>query len=230
MDYDVIVAGAGYGVTCAALLAIEGKRVLLVDKNPSAGGKVMTVRRGGYGYELWPIAGGPSEDSLFHKLAEVLGEDPDDLIIQPDIAGEYRYIRADGSVAIAEFSARPSLHPEVAAGLPEAFGATDEDMGPLMDFVNYVLTVDVDAHKELETEDLLSGTRRFGMAPTSRRTCSCRSASRSRRRSTASRCRRRSSRSGRWPSPEGDGTAAAGTAASPSSPPPRSPRAAAPSS
>ncbi|MBX7161345.1 MAG: NAD(P)/FAD-dependent oxidoreductase [Acidimicrobiia bacterium] len=166
MDYDVIVAGAGYGgVTCAALLAIEGKRVLLVDKNPSAGGKVMTVRRGGYGYELWPIAGGPSEDSLFHKLAEVLGEDLDDLIIQPDIAGEYRYIRADGSVAIAEFSARPSLHPEVAAGLPEAFGATDEDMGPLMDFVNYVLTVDVDAHKELETEDLLSGTRRFGMAP-----------------------------------------------------------------
>lgn len=164
MDYDVIVVGAGYGgVTCAAVLAIEGRRVLLVDKNPSAGGKVMTVRRGGYGYELWPIAGGPSEDSLFHRLAETLGLDPDDVIIQPDIGGEYRYIRPDGSVAVAQFSARPSLHPEMAAALPEAFGATEADMGPLMDFVNYVLTVDVDAHKELETEDLVTGTRKFGM-------------------------------------------------------------------
>jgi len=166
MEYDVIVVGAGYGgVTCAATLAIEGKRVLLVDKNPSAGGKVMTVRRSGYGYELWPIAGGPSEESLFHKLAELLDEDPEDVLIQPDVAGEYRYIRPDGTKAIAQFSARPSLHPELAAGLPQAFGATEEDMGPLMDFVNYCLTVDVDAHKELETEDLITGTRRFGMPP-----------------------------------------------------------------
>lgn len=166
MEYDAIVIGAGYGgATCAALLALEGKAVLVVDKNPSAGGKVMTVRRGGYGYELWPIAGGPSESSRFHELATALGLEHEDVIVQPDVAGEYRYFRPDGSKVVAEFSARPSLHPEMAASLPAAFGATEDDMTALMEFVEYVLTVDVDAHKELEEIDLVTGTREFGLAP-----------------------------------------------------------------
>lgn len=41
--YDVIVIGAGPGGSAAAaLLAREGKKVLLVDKNKSAGGRMMT--------------------------------------------------------------------------------------------------------------------------------------------------------------------------------------------
>jgi phytoene dehydrogenase-like protein len=43
-NYDVIVIGAGPGGSAAAaLLAKEGKKVLLVDKNKSAGGKMMTI-------------------------------------------------------------------------------------------------------------------------------------------------------------------------------------------
>ena len=42
--YDAIVVGAGPGGSAAAaLLANAGKRVLLVDKNQSAGGRMMTL-------------------------------------------------------------------------------------------------------------------------------------------------------------------------------------------
>jgi phytoene dehydrogenase-like protein len=42
--YDVIVVGAGPGgATSAAILAKEGFKILLLDKNTQAGGKTMTV-------------------------------------------------------------------------------------------------------------------------------------------------------------------------------------------
>lgn len=164
--YDAIVIGAGYGgVTCAALLAVEGKQVLLVDKNPSAGGKVMTVHRGGFGYELWPIAGGPSEGSRFHDLSEAVGLDPAEVLIQPDIAGEYRFLHSDGSVSAARFSARPSAHPEVSAALPEALGASEADMGPLLDIVAAIVATDPAEDPSLDEIDLVTWTRKFGLAP-----------------------------------------------------------------
>jgi prolycopene isomerase len=73
--YDAIVVGAGPGgATVAALLANSGKRVLLIDKNASAGGKMLTVRRGGHTYEMFPLNLIPYSPSLFEKLAETVGK------------------------------------------------------------------------------------------------------------------------------------------------------------
>lgn len=72
--YDVIVVGAGPGgTTAAALLAHGGKRVLLVDKNPRAGGRMMLVERDGFSFELFPINCVPQHGSLFERLSGTLG-------------------------------------------------------------------------------------------------------------------------------------------------------------
>lgn len=73
-EYDAIVVGAGVGgATCAALLARRGLRTLLVDKNGIPGGKAITTRGGGFGYEFWPIVGGPSLNSRFVEVLEEIG-------------------------------------------------------------------------------------------------------------------------------------------------------------
>ncbi len=49
--YDAIVVGAGFGgSSCAGLLAKRGLEVLLVEKNARAGGKAMSISKGGYTY------------------------------------------------------------------------------------------------------------------------------------------------------------------------------------
>ncbi len=73
--YDIIVVGAGPGgVTVASLLANAGQKVLLVDKNERPGGRMMTLRREGFSYELFPINCVPQHNSLFEELSRVLGK------------------------------------------------------------------------------------------------------------------------------------------------------------
>ncbi len=73
-DFDVAVIGAGYGgVSAAALLAHQGKRVALVDKTPRAGGKTQTLVRKGYRYEMFGAVGIPAVGSRFHELVDTLG-------------------------------------------------------------------------------------------------------------------------------------------------------------
>jgi len=73
--YDAIVIGAGPGgTTIASLLANDGKRVLLIDKNASAGGKMTAFHRDGHTYEMFPLNLIPYAPSHFEKLAEVLGK------------------------------------------------------------------------------------------------------------------------------------------------------------
>ena len=69
-NYDIIIVGAGSGgVTAASLLANTGKKVLLVDKNQKAGGRMITIKKDGFSYELFPINCVPQHNSLFEKLS-----------------------------------------------------------------------------------------------------------------------------------------------------------------
>ena len=72
-SYDVIVIGAGFGGSaCAGLLAKEGLRVLLVEKNKQAGGKAMSLSKNGHTYTAWVVIGAPVEGNLYQKLLDEL--------------------------------------------------------------------------------------------------------------------------------------------------------------
>lgn len=76
-NYDVIVVGAGPGgSSAAALLAHEGKKVLLVDKNKSAGGRMMSIHDSqGFHYEMFPIHCLPYENSQFEYVLKRIGKE-----------------------------------------------------------------------------------------------------------------------------------------------------------
>ncbi len=88
-QYDVIVVGAGFGgATCAALLAKNGVKTLLLDKNALAGGKAMTMSKEGFRYEFWPVVGGPSNNSQFHAVLKELDMEGEvELLTPPGIGG-----------------------------------------------------------------------------------------------------------------------------------------------
>ena len=72
-SYDVIVIGAGFGGSaCAGLLAKEGLRVLLLEKNKQAGGKAMSLSKNGHTYTAWVVIGAPVEGNLYQKLLDEL--------------------------------------------------------------------------------------------------------------------------------------------------------------
>ncbi|MFA7672916.1 MAG: FAD-dependent oxidoreductase [Clostridia bacterium] len=75
--FDVIVVGAGPGGSAAAaLLAKEGRSVLLVDKNTSAGGRMMTIHdKEGFHYELFPINGCPAEGAQMDNVLKKIGKE-----------------------------------------------------------------------------------------------------------------------------------------------------------
>jgi protoporphyrinogen oxidase len=76
--FDIIVVGAGPGGSAAAaLLAAAGRKVLLLDKNVSAGGRMMTIHdKEGFHYELFPINGCPAEGAMMdHVLGKIGKED-----------------------------------------------------------------------------------------------------------------------------------------------------------
>ena len=89
--YDAIVVGAGPGGSaCAALLAKQGMRTLLLEKNDRPGGKALTMSRGGFRYELWPVTGGPSQNTQFEAVLKELGMEAEILPRGPRAAPLYR--------------------------------------------------------------------------------------------------------------------------------------------
>lgn len=72
--YDVIVVGAGFGgSSCAGLLAKHGLNVLLVEKNNRAGGKAMSISKGGFTHTPWVVIGAPVEGNLYQVVLDELG-------------------------------------------------------------------------------------------------------------------------------------------------------------
>jgi len=72
--YDVIVVGAGLGgAVCGALLAKQGLKTLILDKNTRPGGKQMGVSKNGFKFEMWPTYGIPPEGGPFVEAFGELG-------------------------------------------------------------------------------------------------------------------------------------------------------------
>ena len=73
-EHDVIVVGAGLGgITCGALLAKSGLKVLVLDKNERVGGKQMGLSVKGFKGEMWPTYGIPMEVGPFVEAFRELG-------------------------------------------------------------------------------------------------------------------------------------------------------------
>lgn len=69
-EYDVIIIGAGIGgLTAGAYLTQRGKKVLLVEKCPYAGGCICGFRHKGYYFD-----GGPTSVSFMKILSKVYGD------------------------------------------------------------------------------------------------------------------------------------------------------------
>ena len=97
--YDVIVVGAGPGgVTCGALLAKRGLKILVLDKNSQVGGKAMTLSKKGFRYEYYPIWPCPGADSQIHAALKALGLEEQVEIIQPDPFGLMHYETPSGEI------------------------------------------------------------------------------------------------------------------------------------
>ena len=72
-NYDAIVIGSGFGgCSSAALLAKRGLKVLLVEKNPNAGGKAMTLTKNGFTYCPWVVVGAPVLENKHDMVLKVL--------------------------------------------------------------------------------------------------------------------------------------------------------------
>lgn len=73
-SYDVIVIGSGPGGTsCATLLQKWGIKTLLIEKNNFLGGKMVTIRKDGYTYDLFPHGQVPMKQPAFEKVFAELG-------------------------------------------------------------------------------------------------------------------------------------------------------------
>ena len=75
-SWDTIVVGAGVGgLTAAAKLVNEGRRVLVLEKNPHPGGTAYVYKRKGFSFPMGPL--GFSHPGLIERCLKDLGEDDD---------------------------------------------------------------------------------------------------------------------------------------------------------
>lgn len=124
--YDGVIVGAGIGgLVCANLLAIQGRRILLVENHTVVGGYCSTFYRKGFTFDsashFYPLLGNP--DSLSGKLLQVIGVnsqwkrmDPVDQFHLPD--GSRFSVVADYDQYLAQLKSR---FPHQAEALDEFF-------------------------------------------------------------------------------------------------------------
>ncbi len=73
-DYEAIVIGSGPGgLVCATLLQKRGTKTLLVEKNSLLGGKMISIDKDGWAYDLLPHGQAPMRGSAFEDVFAELG-------------------------------------------------------------------------------------------------------------------------------------------------------------
>ena len=73
-QHDVIVIGSGPGgLSCATLLQKRGIDTLLIEKNSFLGGKMVSVKKDGYAYDLFPHGQVPMRQPAFETIFNELG-------------------------------------------------------------------------------------------------------------------------------------------------------------
>lgn len=165
-DFDVAVIGAGYGgVSAAALLAHQGKRVALVDKTPRAGGKTQTLVRKGYRYEMFGAVGIPAVDSRFHELVDTLGiGDSVELIVpEGDKAAVHYRTRAEGWRTMRSPLRQTGTDDEM-ANLRRVFDVSDADLDALAGLYMNMVAMSDDDIVALDEVGMLDYLRPFGLA------------------------------------------------------------------
>lgn len=106
-NFDVIVVGAGFGgSSCAGLLAKRGLKVLLIEKNPNAGGKAMTISKDGFTHTAWVVIGAPVEGNLYEVVLKELGVEDMVELVAPGTQGSI-YKTASG-----KYEQLPAMPPE----------------------------------------------------------------------------------------------------------------------
>jgi len=91
-EYDAIIVGSGMGgLSCGALLARAGKKVLLLEKHNVPGGYATTFRRrGGFEFDVSLHAiGGLSEERILFKYGGIR-----DILRESGVAGQVKFLRA----------------------------------------------------------------------------------------------------------------------------------------
>ncbi len=85
-DYEAIVIGSGPGgLACATLLQKRGTQTLLVEKNNALGGKMMSIDKDGWAYDLFPHGQVPMRGSAFETIFAELGvSDEFEPALEPD--------------------------------------------------------------------------------------------------------------------------------------------------
>lgn len=77
-NFEAIVIGSGPGGTsCATLLQKHGVNTVLIEKNNLLGGKMMSVDKDGYAYDLFPHGQVPMRGNAFEQLFAELGVSED---------------------------------------------------------------------------------------------------------------------------------------------------------
>ncbi len=106
-SYDVIVVGAGFGgAASAALLAKRGLKVLLLDKNAKAGGKGMSISKGGWTYNAWLVVSAPVQDNVLQAVLKELGVEDKVEFVTPGVQGP-RFKQSSGKWVTGADEATP---------------------------------------------------------------------------------------------------------------------------
>ncbi|MEZ5143698.1 MAG: NAD(P)/FAD-dependent oxidoreductase [Acidimicrobiales bacterium] len=166
-DADVVVIGAGYGgASLAGLLAHAGRRVVLIDKTPRAGGKTQTLDRQGYRYEMFGAVGIPAHGSRFHELVDVLDlHDRVELLVPEGKAAAVRYRAADGTWRHERAPLQQSGAPDELDALRRLYDVDDAGLEAFGNLYLAAVGTDDDGLADLDEVGMLDWMSPFGLPP-----------------------------------------------------------------